>query len=110
MAKAQTKKTKERPEFKAIVGKSNYPTIGKILNNKEGGVFAVLADNVTLLIDGEEFPLTDGRYINLVKPTEHLKFRIDNGYIKEDDIERITDAVKASEKVVRYEMQVVSPK
>ena len=104
MADAKTKK-----EFKAVVGVKNNPTVAKIINKKDGsGAFIVFADNVDILIDGKKFEMTEGRFANMEKPLDKLNYRIEQGYVKEDQIASITEIVTNSP--VRYEIDLARRK
>jgi len=68
-----------------------WPVVGQIVENetKDGRKFRSVkfAENVTILVDGEEINMNKYRNGNLVSPLEEVERLIENGAIEEKDQE-----------------------
>lgn len=67
--------------------KKTWAEIGT-LRKGDNGNYIKLADNVTILVDGEEVEMNKSRTVQLQDPRKKLDFLFDNGHIDEASYEK----------------------
>jgi predicted transcriptional regulator len=91
-----------------------WPVIGQIVENtdKKGNKFrsVKIADNVTILVDGEEINMNQYRSGNLVSPVDEVEQLIERGVISEDKQEFRREKAQEVSSWLKYNIVVPPPK
>ena len=90
--------------------KKGWPVVGQIVENttKNGDKFRSVkfADNVTILVDGQEIDMNKYRNGNLVSPTEEVERLIELGVITEADQEKRREQAESVSSWLKYNIVV----
>lgn len=89
--------------------KKGWPVVGSIRKGDKGS-YIKFADNVTILVDGQEVKLNKSRTATLQSPVDKTERLIAANIIKEGDVE--TERSKAQEinSWLKYEIVLAPPK
>jgi len=108
------KKSKKWPELGIIVKNQVKDKEGNPVIGKDGQpVYKLgfkLAENVTVLVDGEPVQLNKGRTGMLVSPVEEVDNLIKRGVIGEDKAESRREQAKEVNSWLRYKIQLPPPR
>ena len=85
---------------------------GNVIKDKSGNAVTVLgfklADNVTVLVDGQ--PVEVSRYGQMATPIEEVENLYKRGFIGDDKIEERREKAKEVYNWLRYKIQLTPPK
>jgi hypothetical protein len=88
--------------------RKGWPVVGT-LRKGDNGNYIKLADNVKILVDGEEIALNKSRTVNLKDPRQTVKDLFDRGHITEEEHDKRLEKLSGMA-WLRYELQVPPPR
>lgn len=108
------RKSKGWPELGIITKNLAKDKEGNVIKDSNGNdVYRLsfkLADNITVLVDGEPVKLNEKRYGNLVTPVQEVEGLYKNGAIGDDKIEFRREKAKEVHSWLRYKVQLPPPR
>jgi len=109
-----SKKNKGWPELGMIVKNTVKDKDGNVVKDSKGEPVTrlafKLAENVTILVDGEPVTLNKYRTGILKSPVEEVEGLYKSGAIGDGDIEKRRESAKAAHTWLRYKVQLPPPK
>jgi len=109
-----SKKNNSWPELGIITRNPQKDKDGNVLKDKAGNIIYKLgfklADNVTVMVDGQVIELNKYRTGILKSPVEEVEGLIKNGAITEDKIESRRQTAKDAHDWLRYKIQLPPPR
>ncbi len=85
-----------------------WPTIGS-LRKGDNGSYIKLADNVTILVDGQPIDMNDKKTVRLEDPRKKVESLFERGHISEKQRDERLEKLAAME-WLRYDLVVPPPK
>lgn len=89
--------------------KKSWPIVGTIRKNDKGS-YIKFADNVVILVDGEEVEMNASRTAMLQSPKDELEGLISRGFVKEDEIDARREKVEEISEWLKYNIVLTPPK
>lgn len=107
-------KSKSWPELGLITKNAIKDKDGNVVKDSKGEtqyrLGFKLAENVTILVDGEPIELNKYRSGILTNPIDEVEGLFKNGAIDEADIEKRREIAKEAHKWLRYKIQLPPPR
>lgn len=108
------RKSKKWPELGVITKNVKKDKDGNVVKDSSGNPVTVLgfklAENVTVLVDGQPVTLNKYRTGILTTPVEEVESLYKNGIIGDDKIEEKREAAKTTYTWLRYKVQLPPPR
>lgn len=107
-------KSKKWPELGIITKNVIKDKEGKVVTDSKGQPLTRLdfkvADNVTILVDGERVELNQYRSGTMVSPVDEVESLFKRGVIKEEEIETRREKAKETHSWLRYKVTLPPPR